>query len=670
MERVPGGDRGVREDEMRPITALFADIVGSTSLGERLAPDEVKALVGECVGRMAQSVEAFGGVIQAYQGDGICAYFGVPAAHEDDPERAARAALRIVAVVGEYAREVESAWGIADFNVRVGVNSGPAAVGVVGAGDPQAVALGDATNVAARLESAAAPGTVLVGGSTARRLPGGFTLEPAGELTVKGRNEPVEVSRLVDVTTGEGSQHPTVLPLVGRDEELAKIRSVVQDAAAGRGRALMIVGERGMGKTRLLAELRDLAGDRVTWVEGRCSPYGAERAYGPFAEALRGWLGASEGDAPIAVRTKLRARLASVAGREELPGLVAALGRMIGVAIHAEEPDPHEMLSPQEAAAEVRSGFARWLEALAATRSVILAIDDLDHADASSVALAEQLLPVSDRAAVVLAMTTTLGSDRPGWSFRSRALGEFGHRSTELTLAPLSQEASGALLGHLVPPGLMARVTRDEVVARAEGNPLFLQELARALVEGTDRRRTWTVAPATSADLPPAVEGLLIARIDRLSEDSRMIAQAAAVIGRTFPVPVLAAVLERPDLDLTPLLRADVIREVRRFPELECAFSHGLLHEAALATLTPKALRSLSGRVATVLEGRYADDPEAHAEVLAFHLYRSDDARRAIPYLEVAAERALAEGDVDRAASLRERMRKAASAGDPSAPAM
>ena len=138
---------------MRPITALFADIVGSTSLGERLAADEVKALVGECVSRMSRAVEEFGGVIQAYQGDGICAYFGVPAAHEDDPERAARAALRIVSVVGEYAREVEAAWGITGFNVRVGINSGPAAVGVVGDADPQTVALGDATNVAARLEA-------------------------------------------------------------------------------------------------------------------------------------------------------------------------------------------------------------------------------------------------------------------------------------------------------------------------------------------------------------------------------------------------------------------------------------------------------------------------------------------------------------------------------------
>src|SRR5204862_2152040 len=188
----PGGSRspGDTGDEMRPVTSLFADVVGSTSLGERLDPDEVKALIGECVTRMSRAVEEFGGSIQAYMGDGICAYFGVPSAHEDDQERAARAALRILQLVGEYGRDIEAGWGIAGFNVRVGINSGPAAVGPVGAADPQEVALGDTTNVAARLQSAALPGTVAVGDAAARRLAARFVLEPLGELTVKGRTEP------------------------------------------------------------------------------------------------------------------------------------------------------------------------------------------------------------------------------------------------------------------------------------------------------------------------------------------------------------------------------------------------------------------------------------------------------------------------------------------------
>src|SRR3990170_3599252 len=176
-------------DELRPVTVLFADIVGSTALGEQLAPDEVKALVGEWVTVMARSVEEYGGVVQSYLGDGICAYFGVPTAHEDDPERAARTGLRIIEVVGEYARDAQAAWGIEGFNVRVGINSGQAAVGLVGAAAPQEVALGDATNVAARLQSVAEPGTIAVGGATASRIAQRFVLEPVGEVTVKGRGE-------------------------------------------------------------------------------------------------------------------------------------------------------------------------------------------------------------------------------------------------------------------------------------------------------------------------------------------------------------------------------------------------------------------------------------------------------------------------------------------------
>ena len=157
----PSGAAAASPDELRPITALFADIVGSTSLGERLKPDEVKALIGECVTRMSRAVEEFGGVVQAYAGDGICAYYGVPTAHEDDAERAARSALRILEVVRQYGEDIRGAWGIADFNVRVGINSGRAGVGQVGAGDPQTVALGDTTNVAARLQANAQPGTIL-----------------------------------------------------------------------------------------------------------------------------------------------------------------------------------------------------------------------------------------------------------------------------------------------------------------------------------------------------------------------------------------------------------------------------------------------------------------------------------------------------------------------------
>src|SRR5436190_4896450 len=255
------------EDEVRPVTALFADIVGSTALGERLLPEEVKALIGECITRVSGAVEEFGGTIQAYQGDGICAYFGVPAAHADDPERAARAALRIVEIVGSYSEDIRAAWGIDRFNVRVGINSGPTAVGTVGMAKPQAVALGDTTNVAARLEAAAEPGTVLVGEGTAHVLERRFMLEERGPLAVKGRARPVRAWRLLHVRPADRSGART--PTVGRDSELERLRDALGELTRGRGQIVLVIGEDGLGKSRLVAEL---AGDskEIAFLEGHC----------------------------------------------------------------------------------------------------------------------------------------------------------------------------------------------------------------------------------------------------------------------------------------------------------------------------------------------------------------------------------------------------------------
>src|SRR5438105_9643232 len=251
---------GLVEDELRPVTVLFADIVGSTALGERLAPDEVKALVGEVVTRMSRAVEEFGGTVQAYQGDGICAYFGVPSAHADDPERAARAALRILELVHAQAADIRAAWDIDRFNVRVGVNGGQTAVGPVGAGQPQAVALGDTTNVAARLEGLAETGTILVGEATARQLERRFVLEERGAVTVKGRAKPVRTWMLVRARPGTHESVST--PLVGRETELARLGVTLDELVAGRGGVLLLTGDDGIGKTRLLAKARDHVGER------------------------------------------------------------------------------------------------------------------------------------------------------------------------------------------------------------------------------------------------------------------------------------------------------------------------------------------------------------------------------------------------------------------------
>jgi class 3 adenylate cyclase len=625
---------------MRPITALFADIVGSTRLGERLGPDEVKALVGECVTRMSRAVEEFGGVVQAYMGDGICAYFGVPTAHEDDPERAARAALRIIRSAGEYATEIQQAWGISGFNVRVGVNSGPAAVGEVGEGAPQTVALGDTTNVAARLQSAAEPGTVAVGELTARRLSERFVLEPIGEISVKGRERAVSSWRLVG-SRPEAEPRPAT-PLVGRDLEVVHLDEAVADLRAGRGEVLLLVGEAGLGKTRMLSELRSRIGESATWIEGRCVSYGTTVPYGPFVEMLRTWLGIEEGEAELAARTKLRARAGALVG-ERLEEVFPYLALLLGIRLESDVERELLALSADELTGRIRGAFLSWVEALSAARPVVVAIDDVHWADRTTRELAEGLLSLTDRAPLLLAAALRPDPASEAWTLRTRAASEFAHRTVDVPLPPLAPEASRQLIDALVPSGLLSDELKDEIVSRAEGNPLYVEELLRALLEaGGDRRRTWTIASGAAADLPPALEALLVARIDRLPPGPRHLAQVASVIGRSFPVAVLRRVAggEAVDADLPVLLRTEIVRELRRYPELECTFRHGLLQEAAISTLTPITLRELYGEVGTAFEELYPEQAEENVERLAFYFYRSNEHAKALAYLERAAERA------------------------------
>ncbi|MGH3035291.1 MAG: AAA family ATPase [Gaiellaceae bacterium] len=643
---------GSAGDELRPVTVLFADIVGSTALGERLAPEEVKALVGECVTAMSRAVEEYGGTIQAYQGDGICAYFGVPAAHEDDPERAARAALRILEVVGEYGRDIAGAWGIADFNVRIGINSGQTAVGFVGAGDPQAVALGDTTNVAARLQGEARPGTITVGEAIARHLSNQFVFEPLGELALKGRTEPVSVFRLVRSQTEE---RPSAPPrLVGRAPEVERLRTAVEDLRAGRGQVVVLLGEPGIGKTRLLTEVRSIAGDEITWLEGHCLSYGGLPSW-PFIEILRRWLGVESGEAEVAVRTKARAKLGAVLG-SDFDDVLPSLGRLLRIRL---DPEVEDRLRGQTIAiAEaVHRAYAAWIEALTDRGPVVLALEDVHWAHSSTREFAETLLEVTDRAPLLVLTTMRREPASEGWQLRLRILADFPHRATELALGPLSEEAAAELLAeHL--PGSLDDETRNQLIERAEGNPLYLEELLWALVETggvRERRRTWTIT-LSPAELPSALESLLIARIDRLPDGPRRLVQAAAAIGRTFSLPVLerASASEDVPRDLAVLLRAEIVRELRRYPELECTFKHGLLQEAALSTLTPVGRRELYGRIAAAFEevsGGFLDDLER----LAHYYAQSEDLPRALECLEQAGAQAADLGAEERALDLRRR---------------
>jgi class 3 adenylate cyclase len=654
----PSGARGDDEDEMRPITALFADVVGSTRLGEHLSPDEVKLLIGECVGGMSRAVEEFGGVVQAYLGDGICAYFGVPVAHGDDAERAGRAALRIIQTVHEQRRDIAMAWGVTDLNVRIGINSGPAAVGLVGGAEPQEVALGDATNVAARLQAIAEPGTIVIGPLTARQVADFFALEPLGEHRVKGREETVAAWRLIDLRSSSARRPSS--PLIGRTAEVSALRAISRELRAGRGQVVVFSAAAGLGKSRLLGELEAEVGDEVTWLQGHCRPFGGQVPYAPFVEMLEGWLGVERGEAEISVRTKLRARLLGLSS-SSAPRQIAFLSRLLSVKVDPQL-ESELVLPPEELAAGIRRSYVEWIESLTDRSPVVVALEDVHNADATTRALAEDLVALTDSAPLCVATTMENKTSSEGWGLRVWLLTEYAHRTSELPVLPLTEEASLQLLDLLTPAGTLEPGLRSEIVRRAEGNPFYLKELLRAVLEGggMGRDSTWTV----SADLPPALEGLMMARIDRLPSHARRAAQVAAVVGRDFSYDLLQSVSETLDLrhSMAALLRAEFVRERRRYPRLEYTFTSGLLHEAVLATLTPARIRILSGKIAGVLEAESQAAAEENPAQIAFYYYRSDEPKKALHYLERAAARAESLDASTHASELRRRALKAAKA--------
>jgi predicted ATPase len=477
----------------------------------------------------------------------------------------------------------------------------------------------------------AQPGTIAVGEQAAQRLSHRFVLEPLGTLAVRGRAEEVEVLRLVGPREKEEERPP--VPIVGRDDEVERLRVAADELARGRGQVVLLVGDAGIGKTRLLEELRAIVGEEAIWLEGHCLSYGGLPLW-PFEEMLRDWLGVCEGEPEIAVRTKARARLGDPLG-DRLTDVLGPLGRLLRIRL---DPDAAAEASRGEAPG-VRQGVFEWIEALARSRPVVVAVEDVHWALPPARELAELLLGLTDRAAVLLVATMRPVPASEAARFRVRALGDFAHRTAELRLGPLADEEARAFARSLG-QGTLDDETVDSVVARSEGNPLFLEELVRLLLEGgvMRRRRTWTLTVGESV-LPARLENLLVARIDALPGSARQLAQVAAVIGRTFEEPLLEQVAEGEIAgDLLELVRAEIVREVRRYPDLVCEFRHGLLHEAALSTLTPARHRELAGRVGAALEQQLGEGAAAASERIAQYYVRSDRLDKAVVFLEQAAD--------------------------------
>jgi class 3 adenylate cyclase/tetratricopeptide (TPR) repeat protein len=629
--RTTGSMRG----ERRTVTMLFADLVGSTAAAEQLDPEDWADVVNGAFAHLIAPVYRYEGTLARLQGDAILAFFGAPIAHEDDPVRAVHAGLEMLESVAGYADEMLRTSGT-PVAIRVGINTGLVVVGEVGSDlRVEYTALGDAINVAARMEQTAEPGTVRVTEHTAALLGDAFATTRIGAVEVKGKGEPVTAVRVDGVRATSAGPRCTT-PLLGRDAELAAFREVIDRLRAGFGGVVTVVGEAGIGKSRLLAAVRDelerqggvadgpAADGEVAWLEGRSRSFDAGVPYAPFRDMAARWLGLA--DVP-AERTfeRVAAAVEAAHGVNDLD-MAAYLTHIAGAPLPDEQAKSLAATGTTALHAHATNAVVAYFEAEAARRPSVLLLDDLHWADALSLALAERLLRATEHAAIVVVIVTRPVRDEPAWRLVEVAAREAADRHTSLQLDALPTDIAGELLDQLVGGGHLAPERREQLLTRADGNPLFLEELAGSL-------------HGPSGVLPVSLSGLLTARLDRLGDEVRRVAEVAAVVGQEFDLGDVAALFDGDgdaDARLRELVRRGVLVERQRRPRPRYGFRHALLQEAAYETILLKERRRLHRRLARHLETAAPDAPH---EVARHHL-AGDDPDAAFPWLVSAGERA------------------------------
>jgi class 3 adenylate cyclase/tetratricopeptide (TPR) repeat protein len=637
----------------KTVTVLFSDVKDSTPLGERLDPEAARGVMNRFFAGVRGVIERHGGTVEKYIGDAVMAVFGTPTVHEDDPLRAVRAATEIRTELAQLNSELEERWGI-HLSIRTGINTGR-----VVAGDPatrQTFVTGDAVNVASRLEHAAGPGEILIGDQTYRLVRDAVLVEPLEPLDVKGKADPIDAWRVLAVVAGA----PAVArrldsPLVGRERELTMLRHAFDRASSDKTcQFVTILGSAGAGKSRLAGELLAETGDHATILVGRCLPYGEGITFWPVVEIVKQAAGIGSSLSTSESRRRLAA---AVASDPEADAIVDRLGGLFGFGSEAGSTD------------EIFWAVRRLLQALARERPVLVVFDDVHWGEQTFLDLIDHITDWARDAPILLICLARaeLLEERSAW-----AGGKLN--ATSLLLEPLAEEASATLIENLLDPTVPAGV-KERISRAAEGNPLFVEELVAMLVDDGALRREqgrWvTTTDLSSLQVPPTIQALLDARLDRLPAKERSVLERAAVAGRIFSrsaVRVLSPLEDHPSLDndLADLVRKHQIRphEADLGRENTYRFRHTLIRDAAYRQMPKAARADLHERFALWLESAGGPMSAEQEEILGYHLEQATRFRqelgesdvglaaRAGERLASAARRAVDRGDLPAAVSL------------------
>jgi class 3 adenylate cyclase/tetratricopeptide (TPR) repeat protein len=624
--------RSAIEGERKQVTVVFVDCVGFTALSSRLDPEDLHAIMDGCFQHLLDAVHRYEGTVNQFTGDGVMALFGAPIAHEDHAVRAVAAALAMQRAVRQYAESLRAQRGL-DFAVRIGVNTGPVVVGKIGDDlRMDYTAQGETVNLAARLQQAAPPGGVRLSEATMRLVSGYFGIEPAGELALKGLPQPLPTFTVTGERSGRArfdlALERGLTPFVGRRRELAFLRDGWDKAQRGRGNVVSVVGTAGMGKSRLVYELkRTLDEERVTFLSGRCHPHRETLPFNLIAQLLHMNFRLEDGESEKSQAHKVETGVRRL--DPSLEWIIPYLKHVL--ALPADELDVEGLDEAQRKRRLVEAVRTLTLRG-AQHRPLFLLMEDLQWIDRSS---RDYLDAVVDSMAThpVLLVCTYRQGYAPAWENRS-----FHQR---LVLDPFSEEETTQMVAALA-PAPVAPAARTLIVRRAEGNPLFIEELTaylqeRGLLAGGN------ASALADAEVPATIQDLLTARIDRLPESAKRLLQVAAVLGREFPLPLLESVAPGGldvGAELATLVRAELLGETALFPEQRYRFVHLLVQQVAYQSLLVKSRAELHARAGRALEQLYVERPEEVLQELAHHYSRSTERDRALHYLVLAGDRA------------------------------
>ena len=542
--------------ERKQVTVMFADISGFTAMSEKLDPEEVRSLINACFERLGMPIARYSGHIDKFIGDEIMALFGAPVVHENDPERALRAALEMMAVLAEFNREHADKIPV-PLALHFGINTGLVIAGGIGTSQRQDYSvMGDTVNLAARLEDLSEAGEILVGADTYRLTAPLFEFEPLKPVRLKGKEQPVRVYRLLRAKAVPGGQirgiEGLVSSLAGRAAELAELNDTLEQVYHGRGGVISVTGDAGVGKSRLVEELSQACrlGDKADWFEGRALSHGESSSYLVARSVLGNMLGlgleTSSAEAELLLRTELEQCMPDHV-TENYPYLAHLLE------IHLDEAEAQRIkyLDGEALHRQILQSVQNYVLARTRQMPLVLVWEDLHWADPSSMALLEALAPVTQQCALLLILIYRPVLDSRTAVYHQKIDEITGDAHKVVRLSPLNAAESGQVLDDLLGPDALPKKIRELIITKAEGNPFYLEEVIRSLINRaaitrSDDNQGWVATPELDdIKLPDTLQGVIMARVDQLDPDMKHVLQVASIVGRDFPHKILEQVLKR-----------------------------------------------------------------------------------------------------------------------------